>query len=723
MIYRSNNSKAFVSFLQNTYRSVRSAHKKVMSEIELSQIPTLKYLYENGSIKPRSSRKSKSQAIPSYSYNETFNEKISLIQADITRLKVDAIVNAANESLLGGGGECWDLDGCRTGDAKITKGYELPAKHVIHTVGPIGEKEGLLRSAYERSYEVMTENNIKSIAFSNISTGVYGYPRYPAGRVALETTRKWLEDHKNLEEVDRIIFCVFEDENKIAYEELLPLYFPPLPDSNKLVEDIIKLDEDVNKLDDEPKKLISSDESKLDELENGEKQDNETCEKIDSNKHEEDAIKHDNEPKKLISSDESKSDELENGEKQENETGEKEDNKQTEIKKALEQEFPNHEIYLSKVHKAIAKFYCEKRKDISNDAASLYKNLLRKKEEDPCCDIILNNNIAKTNCYDMVLSLFLCVDNHGLSWLVRCALMNNESADSYRWDLAISEEYEKFYAMHCIFHISQNLSRNLEVQLGQQYTEFIKNFYMARNLLIPNIFEHKWAQLTENLMKLSEALETSINEESNKTKYIYWKTQISLMSFVIMLLQALFPKVDKALSRFLIPMMLKVQHIENFLFKPELDTTQFIEDNKDVMQVILCSPVAAFHITHIHKRWYNDIHSSLQKEPYYVAMRFSKNYLQYQLAELMRDNTNKLFTPIADLRNKRKEDINITQRAVRFCWHNILKKLQDLLTKLQEDVLVDSSDNNDDKTCNNDNNDSDNNKDDKKNNPLTEISL
>lgn len=213
-----------------------------MSEIEWNQIPTLKEVYEKGLFKSRVSRKSNSQSSPQFPCNEKLNEKVSLIQTDITKLKVDAIVNAANESLLGGGGvdgaihraagpglrrECWDLDGCRTGDAKITKGYDLPAKHVIHTVGPIGEKEGLLRSAYERSFQVMTENKIKSIAFSNISTGVYGYPRTPAGRVALETTRKWLEDHPNLEEVDRIIFCVFEDENKVVYEELLPLYFPP----------------------------------------------------------------------------------------------------------------------------------------------------------------------------------------------------------------------------------------------------------------------------------------------------------------------------------------------------------------------------------------------------------------------------------------------------------------------------------------------------------------
>jgi O-acetyl-ADP-ribose deacetylase (regulator of RNase III) len=135
-----------------------------------------------------------------------------------------AIHRAAGSGLRN---ECWDLNGCKTGDAKITKGYELPAKYVIHTVGPIGEKPRLLLSAYEKSMQVMVENDLKSIAFSNISTGVYGYPRYKAGHIALDTIRKWLEKQPDLDKLDRIIFCVFEDENKDVYETLFPLYFPP----------------------------------------------------------------------------------------------------------------------------------------------------------------------------------------------------------------------------------------------------------------------------------------------------------------------------------------------------------------------------------------------------------------------------------------------------------------------------------------------------------------
>jgi len=165
-------------------------------------------------------------------------KKIELIQADITRLQVDAIVNAANSSLLGGGGvdgaihraagpelleECKTLNGCPTGKARITKGYQLPARYVVHTVGPIwngGERkeEQLLASCYRNSLSIAIEHGINTIAFPNISTGVYRYPKTEAAEIAIREVTAFLKQHPA---INRVIFAVFDEENFQIYSEKL----------------------------------------------------------------------------------------------------------------------------------------------------------------------------------------------------------------------------------------------------------------------------------------------------------------------------------------------------------------------------------------------------------------------------------------------------------------------------------------------------------------------
>ena len=162
---------------------------------------------------------------------------IRVVQEDITRIKVDAVVNAANTSLLGGGGvdgaihraagegllaECRLLGGCKTGEAKITGGYDLPARHVIHTVGPVwrGGAQGeasLLRSCYINCLRIAVEQGLRTLAFPCISTGVYGFPKALAAKIAVETVKAF-EDAAS---IDAVTFVCFDEENYSLYDELL----------------------------------------------------------------------------------------------------------------------------------------------------------------------------------------------------------------------------------------------------------------------------------------------------------------------------------------------------------------------------------------------------------------------------------------------------------------------------------------------------------------------
>ena len=163
--------------------------------------------------------------------------KIELFQGDITKLDVDAIVNAANTTLLGGGGvdgaihraagsqlveECLLLNGCPTGEARITAGYDLPAKYVIHTVGPIYSGKdvdaGLLASCYKTSLELAADHRVRTIAFPAISCGSYGYPIKAACKIAVDTSVNFLENYMDLE---KLIFILFSDSDLRVYQDCI----------------------------------------------------------------------------------------------------------------------------------------------------------------------------------------------------------------------------------------------------------------------------------------------------------------------------------------------------------------------------------------------------------------------------------------------------------------------------------------------------------------------
>ena len=165
--------------------------------------------------------------------------KIKILQGDLTGQAVDAIVNAANKSLLGGGGvdgaihraagpellaECKTLGGCETGEAKITRGYHLQAGYVIHTVGPVyhggtANEAARLTGCYLRSLELASQHGLKSLAFPAISCGVYGYPVQEASRIALKTVAEYLKDHPEIEDVR---FVLFSEENLQVYRPHYP---------------------------------------------------------------------------------------------------------------------------------------------------------------------------------------------------------------------------------------------------------------------------------------------------------------------------------------------------------------------------------------------------------------------------------------------------------------------------------------------------------------------
>lgn len=212
--------------------------KRIMTIIPVAEIPTVSLLYKLKKLLPAKFEDEAKRPTPS----QSFNDRIGLIRGDITKLEVGAIVNAANNSLLGGGGvdgaihraagpdlyhECKTLNGCDTGSAKITGAYDLPCQKVVHAVGPVfnsvfkEECEEDLSGCYTTSLELAVANNCTSIAFSALSTGIYGYPSNEAAPVAIKAVKDFLEGQDG-DRLEKVVFCTFVQKDVDAYNHWLP---------------------------------------------------------------------------------------------------------------------------------------------------------------------------------------------------------------------------------------------------------------------------------------------------------------------------------------------------------------------------------------------------------------------------------------------------------------------------------------------------------------------
>ncbi|BGO97793.1 macro domain containing protein [Rhodotorula toruloides] len=218
--------------------------------VKPEELKTIREAYEDGSLEGYTDAED-----IVYPHKAELNDKVIIWRGDITKLAVDCIVNAANKSLLGGGGvdgaihsaaghtlydECKKLNGAETGETKLTGGHRLPAKHIAHTVGPIFSRnkrewcEEKLRSCYTSTLGLCVEKGLRSVALSGISTGVYGYPLDAAAQVACDEVRKFLEGEDG-DKIDHVIFCVFRQIDVNSYLDNVPAYFPPPPGFKKTV--------------------------------------------------------------------------------------------------------------------------------------------------------------------------------------------------------------------------------------------------------------------------------------------------------------------------------------------------------------------------------------------------------------------------------------------------------------------------------------------------------
>jgi O-acetyl-ADP-ribose deacetylase len=221
------------------YRRLLSVPRFKMT-VPVEEIPTISLLYRLKHLFPADFDDEDSGELPKPL--QSFNDRVAIIRGDITRLGVDAIVNAANNSLLGGGGvdgaihraagpellrECQTLHGCDTGSAKITDAYRLPCRKVIHAVGPIYDSNRtrvsarLLAGCYTKGLELAVENSCKSVAFSSLSTGIYGYPSQAAAPVAIKAVKDFLEGEDG-DKLEKVVFCTFEKKEVDAYDNWIP---------------------------------------------------------------------------------------------------------------------------------------------------------------------------------------------------------------------------------------------------------------------------------------------------------------------------------------------------------------------------------------------------------------------------------------------------------------------------------------------------------------------